>query len=463
MQETPSPIDQGRLGSFQSTFRGDVITPLDANYDDARRIWNGMIDRRPRLVVRPLDAADVATAVRFGRNESLLIAVRGGGHSLPGHSTCDDGLVIDLSRMRGATLDPAQGTARVNGGALLGELDVAAQAHGLVCPVGVVSHTGVGGLTLGGGMGRLQRKHGFTIDSLRAVEVVSAAGDLVRADADQNQDLYWAVRGAGANFGVVTAFEFDLHPFDGLITVASAIHPAARIGQAWQLFHELGTTGEDYLMVAFNIGLGTADRVPAEDVGRPVATVAVYHSGDQTGAEQELRELLSFGEPIAMTIEPRSYLDIQRSADEASAWGHRVYVKGGFTDDLPAEVLEQLAEHFTSAASLDTFGLWAQGGAIARVPEHATAFTGRDAPFQMSADSQWDDPREDQERIAWVREAYAIVEPHSRTGRYVNDVADSGPDLGRYVYGDAKYDKLVAVKRAWDPDNVFRLNQNIKP
>ena len=461
MRELPSPIDRGHLARFHATFRGDVILAGDSAYDDARRVWNGMIDRRPSVVVRPLDSSDVVAALRFGRDEALLIAVRGGGHSMPGHGTCDTGMVIDLSRMRGATVDPAQRTARVNGGALLGELDVAAQAHGLVCPVGVVSHTGVGGLTLGGGMGRLQRKLGFTIDSLRAVELVTAGGDVVRAD--ENQDLFWAVRGAGANFGVVTAFEFALHPFDGVITVASVVHPATRIHDAWALFRELGSNGPDHVMVTFNMTLGTAGRVPAELVGKPVVTIAAYHSGDQDGAESELRDFMNAGQPVASSIKALSYLDLQRSADEAGAWGHRVYTKGGFTDDLPAEALEAMVEHFGTTTSSDTFGLWAQGGAIARVPEDATAFTGREAGFQMSSESTWDDPSADQTRVNWAREAYAIVEPHSRTGRYVNDVADSGPDLGRWVYGDAKYDRLVGVKRTWDPDNVFCLNQNIKP
>ena len=463
MGPSTAPIDGGRLGRFQGTFRGDVIIAGDTRYDDARRVWNGMIDRRPSVIVRPLDSNDVAAAIRFGRDEGLLIAVRGGGHSMPGHGTCDSGMVIDLSRMRGATVNPVKRTARVNGGALLGELDIAAQAHGLVCPVGVVSHTGVGGLTLGGGTGRLQRKHGFTIDSLRAVELVTAAGDLVRADANENQDLFWAVRGAGANFGVVTAFEFELQPFDGVLTIASATYSAPRIHDAWALFHEMGTTSPDHVMWTFNMALGSTESVPADLVGKPVATISAYHSGDQAAAEHELRDLMGFGAPVAASTVTRSYLDLQRAADDASAWGHRVYTKGGFTDDLPAQALEQMVDHLASGTSSDTFGLGAQGGAIARVAEDATAFTGRQAGFQMSSDSTWDDSTEDQARIEWAREAYAIVEPHSRTGRYVNDIADSGPDLGRWVYGDAKYDRLVGVKRNWDPDNVFRLNQNIKP
>jgi len=458
-----APIDAAMLDRFRKRFSGDVILPTDPTYDDARRVWNGMIDRRPAIVVRPHHPDDVVAAIQLARDTDLAIAVRGGGHSLPGHSTCDGGMVIDLSRIRGATVDPEARTARVGGGALLGELDVAAQAHGLVCPVGVVSHTGVGGLTLGGGMGRLQRKHGFTIDNLRAVELVTADGRIVRASDFENADLFWAVRGAGANFGVVTSFEFDLHPYDGRITVARAVHPGTRIREAWQLFSGLAATAPDEVMLTFNMTLAAADRVPDEHVGKPVVTISAFHSGDVNNAGRGLDDLMRFGSPVARSIVDSSYLDLQRVADDASAWGHRVYVKGGFTDELPGETLDRMVEHLLGAGPDDVFGLWAQGGAIARVPEEATAFTGRQARFQMSAETAWDDPAEDRSRIGWAREAYAIAEPYSRTGRYVNDVGDSGPDLGRWVYGDAKYERLVAVKRAWDPGNVFRLNQNIRP
>ncbi len=458
----PRQLDSAALARFAQRFSGDVILPRDSGYDDARRVWNGMIDRRPAILVRPTDAEAVAAAVGFARDSSLPVAIRGGGHSLPGLGTCDDGMVIDLSRMRGATVDAESRTSRVAGGALLRELDIAAQAHGLVCPVGVVSHTGVGGPTLGGGMGRLQRKLGFTIDSLRAVELVTADGRLVRADAIENADLFWAARGAGANFGVVVSFEFDLHPYDGRITVASVTHPATRIQEAWDLFSGLTATAPDHVMLTFNMSLAGADSVPGEFVGKPVVAVTAYHSGDPQDAERELADLMGTGSPIARSFIQRSYLDLQRSADDATAWGHRVYIKGGYTDDLPADALEQVVEHFSTATNSDTFGLWAQGGAIARVPEDSMAFTGRSARFQMSPDSTWDDPAEDEARIAWSRECFAIVEPYSWNGRYVNDVADSAPDLGRWVYGD-KYDRLVAVKRAWDPDNIFRFNQNIKP
>jgi FAD/FMN-containing dehydrogenase len=451
------------LDNFRQSFHGEIVLPSDPAYHDARRVWNGMIDRRPAMVVRPTGSDDVVAAIRFARDSDLLIAVRGGGHSMPGHGTCDDGVVIDLSHMRGATVDPEARLARVNGGALLGELDVAAQAYGLVCPVGVVSHTGVGGLTLGGGMGRLQRKHGFTIDNLQGVDVVTADGRLVHASADENGDLFWALRGAGANFGVVTSFEFKLHPYDGVLTVASVTYPMAKIRDAWALYRNFSANAsDDTSLLTFGIAVAGADG-PEGFRGQPVVTVSAFHSGDQKAAERELQALATFGEPIARKFEQQAYIDVQRMYDEELGWGHRIYTKGGFTDDLPDEALDRLAAHFRDATVANGFGSWAQGGAVGRLPEESTAFTGRSARFQMSSESSWDDPAEDERHIAWGRAAFAIVEPFSRTGRYVNDVSESGGDLGRWIYGDEKYDRLVAVKRAWDPDNVFRLNQNIKP
>ena len=451
-----------QIDTFRDTFKGEVIEPADPSYHVARRVWNGMIDRRPALIVRPTDANDVIAAVRFGRDADMLIAVRGGGHSMPGYGTCDGGLVIDLSRMRGVTVDPDERVARVNGGALLGELDAAAQEHGLVCPVGVVSHTGVGGLTLGGGMGRLQRKHGFTIDNLRSVEVVTAKGQLVHANETENADLFWAMRGAGPNFGVVTAFEFSLHPFDGVLTIGSAFFPASRIREAWALFRDLSETDSDALFT-FGTWVAAPDELREPLGGQPIVKVAAFQSGNPQAAEAGLQRLLNVEPPGISKLETVKYLELQRSFDNELGWGHRVYTKGGFTDGLPDTALDALAEHVQTAGVGTSFGMWAQGGAISRIPEDAMAFTGHSAAFQMSTESSWDDPAEDEARIAWGRAAYAIVEPHSRTGRYVNDVSDSEPDLARWIYGDEKYDRLLAVKRTWDPDNAFRVNQNIKP
>lgn len=441
------------LTAFRDTFSGEVIVPGDPGYDDARKVWNGMVDRRPALVVRPIGTAEVVTALRVGREQGLPIAIRGGGHSIPGLSTCDDGIVIDLSAMRAVDVDPERGIARVEGGALLGQLDAAAQAHGLVCPVGVVGHTGVAGLTLGGGMGRLQRRFGLTIDNLQSVELVTADGLVVRASAEENQELFWALRGAGANFGVATSFEYRLHPFDGVVTHGRITHPIEQAGAlAMQLRETLGTASNE-LWASFAI---------SHDGGQPMAQVGVLHSGSAESADRELGPLRAFGPPVEETIQMKPYLETQSMSDDAMGWGHRYSMKSAFFRDLSEEAVDRFVEHVADAPEGCSIGLWACGGVIADVPEEATAFTGRDAGFWVAAEAQWEDPALDAAYRAWPRTAIDDLQPFATVGRYVNDVAEVGDDM-RSVYGDAKYDRLVALKREWDPDNVFRLNQNIEP
>jgi FAD binding domain/Berberine and berberine like len=416
-----------------------------------------MVDRHPALVVRPTGADDVAAAIRFGRERDLVIAVRCGGHSIPGHSTCDGGIVIDLSPMRGAEIDRESRTARVNGGALLADLDDAAQAAGLVCPVGVVSHTGVAGLTLGGGMGRLQRKHGLTIDNLAAVELVTADGRLVRASEDENADLFWGLRGAGANFGIATAFEFRLHPLDHAITHGSVVHPIEQAGSLAALYRDAVQNGPDELWLGFYLRNG-------EDGGPPTAAVAAQHCGTTKEAEADLAELRAFGPPLEDSIEPKPYLVSQHLADESMEWGHRFYMKSAFLPTLPDELVRIGVEHVhrIPSGAEGEFSVWSWGGAIGRVAEDATAFTGRDAGYWLAAEVQWDDPALDDACRAWARAAIDAAMPFAVAGRYVNDVAEAAEDP-RAIYGAQKYDRLVALKRAWDPDNVFRLNQNIEP
>ncbi|HET7854998.1 MAG TPA: FAD-binding oxidoreductase [Gaiellaceae bacterium] len=436
-------------------FAGEVIRPGDPGYDGARAVWNGMVDRRPALVVRPTGADDVVEAVRFAREQDLVVAVRGGGHSIPGLSTCDDGIVIDLSRMRGATVDPERGTAVCAGGALLGELDDAAQAFGLVCPVGVVSHTGVAGLTLGGGMGRLQRKHGLTIDNLRAVELVTADGRRVRASEVENSDLFWGLRGAGANFGIATSFEFGLHPLEGPITHGAVVHPIERAGDLAALFRETLENGPDELWMGFYLG---------RSGGRPVASVAAMHCGPPRGAERDLAPLRAFGPPLEDSIEAKPYLASQHMADDSMEWGHRFYMKSAFLPALSDELVGIGVEHAhrIPPEAEGEISLWCWGRAIARVPEDATAFTGREARFWLAAETQWDDAALDDACREWAREVVAAAAPFAIPGRYVNDVAEVKED-GRAIYGEEKYRRLVELKRAWDSDNVFRLNQNIRP
>ena len=458
-------LDGAALRAFSEAFAGEVVLPGDRGYDAARAVWNGMIDRRPALVVRPTDVADVVAALRFARDGDLVIAVRSGGHSVPGLSTCDDGIVIDLSRMRGARVAPESGTAYVNGGAHLGELDDAAQAVGLVCPVGVVSHTGVAGLTLGGGMGRLQRKHGLTIDSLLAVDLVTADGTVVRASADEHPELFWGLRGAGPNFGIATSFEFRLHRLEGVITHGSVIHPLDRARDLAALYRATVEASPDELWLSLFVGLAIpAAGFPAEIAGQPIAGIGVLHCGSLGEAERDLSELRSFGPPVVDSIAAKPYLESQHLYDEDMDWGHRFYMKSAFLPELPDRAIDVLVDHISLVPEGTDceFSVWSWGRAIARVPEDDTAFAGRTAAFWLAAEATWDDPTQDDACRAWARAAVDDL-PLTSDGRYVNDVAEVEEGLARSVYGDAKYERLVALKRAWDPDNVFRLNQNVQP
>jgi FAD/FMN-containing dehydrogenase len=450
-------VNATALRALTETFAGEVVLPGEPEYDGARAVWNGMIDRRPALIARPADGEGVATAIRFAREHDLVLAVKGGGHSIPGFSTCDGGVVIDLSLIRGAVVDPERRTARVNGGAHLGELDDAAQAVGLVCPVGVVSHTGVAGLTLGGGMGRLQRRFGLTIDNLLAVDLVTADGRFVRASENENPDLFWGLRGAGANFGVVTSFEFRLHPLDTTVTFGSVVHPVERARKLAALYRELTETGPDELWASFGLGVVA---------GRPQATVGVFHCGSIDAAMRDVAPLRSFGPPIRDSIGPKPYLEVQRMNDEPQAWGHRFYMKSGFLPSLADEVVDLCVEAMSRVPPGTDCGisLWSCGRAYSAVPEEATAFSGRDAAFWFSAEAMWEEASQDEACRAWARATMDEVMPFTSAGRYVNDVAEAGgEDVARSVYGDKKYERLVAFKRTWDPDNVFRLNQNIRP
>jgi FAD/FMN-containing dehydrogenase len=449
---------------LRETFGGDVITPDSDGYDLARRVWNAKFDRRPAILVRPSSADEVATAIRFGRERDLEIAVRGGAHSNAGHSTTDGGLVIDLSRLRGVTVDPERRIAVAHGGALLGELDIAAQAHGLVCPIGVIGHTGVGGLTLGGGVGRLQRHFGLTIDSLRAVELVTADGRTVRASESEEPDLFWGIRGAGANFGVVTLFEFGLHAFGPLLHRGMRIYPASAVHEVWAMVRDFAAVAPDEVALIVSI----ARALPVEDypesvAGQPIVIVSYNHSGDASAVERDLAPLRGGPEPVSSTDSSQPYLEVQTANDLAMGWGSRSFILGAYANDVRSAALDELVEHVATASAGSSFSISVQGGAIGRVPDDAMAFTGRDAPFDLSADADWEDPAMDRIQHDWVRHAMAIVEPDVITGRYGNEIGDSGPEVTRAIYGDAKLARLTALKRAWDQDNAFHLNHNIAP
>ncbi len=456
---TPAQVDH-----LRTSFGGEVITPDHASYDDARRVWNAVFDRHPAFLVRPSNVADVAAAIRFGRETGLEIAVRSGGHSASGHSTCEGGLVIDLSKMRGVSVDPDARIARANGGALLGELDIAAQGHGLVCPVGVIGHTGVAGLTLGGGVGRLQRHFGLTIDNLRSVELVTADGRLIRASETEEPELFWGVRGAGANFGVVTSFELGLHEFGPLLHRGARIYPAGDVHEVWAIFREFSATAPDAASMILAIGMAQpASDYPDAVAGKPIVIVGYNHSGSVEAAERDMAPLSAGPTPVSVSGGSQPYLEVQVANDEAMGWGSRLFIGGGYANDVGPEVLDALVEHVTRAPGDSSFSITAQGGAIGRVAEDATAFTGRYAPFDVSADSAWTDPSLDDANAEWVRQGMAIFGPDMIPGRYANENSDFGPAETRAIYGDAKMARLEALKRAWDPDNVFHLNHNIVP
>jgi FAD/FMN-containing dehydrogenase len=459
---TQPTLDASAVVAFRGAFAGQIVEPADPDYDAARIVWNGMIDRRPALIAKCTGPGDVISAIKFAQDQDLIVAVRAGGHSVGGFSTCDGGILIDLSGMRGARVNPERRVARVNGGALLGELDHEAQAFGLACPVGVVSHTGVAGLTLGGGMGRLQRKHGFTIDNLLSVDVVTADGGLIHVSEEENAELFWGIRGAGANFGIVTSFKFKLHPVGPMVTHWSAAYPIDRVYEIAARFNEFAAAGPDEAMPTLLLRtVGPEDPWP-ELLGRPVAVLGAVHCGAGEDAERDLRSL-RLERPLMDTIGPKTYLSVQTLGDEANAWGKRIYTKGGYVDAITDDVVDMCVEHVATSPGAGSIGFWAQGAAIARIPDEATAFTGRHAPLWVGVEAVWDDPGQDDDFRTWGRNAWDALTPFTVAGHYVNDVMETGEGIVQAIYGPAKYERLVSLKRAYDPNNFFRLNQNIRP
>jgi FAD/FMN-containing dehydrogenase len=460
---TPTPT-AAQIDKLRRSFAGDIIPPDATGYDDARRVWNATFDRRPAVIVRPTNAQDVVAAVRFGRESDLEIAVRGGGHSAVGHSTSDGGLVIDLGRMNDVSVDPERRLARTGGGALLGQLDIAAQEHGLVCPVGVVGHTGVAGLTLGGGVGRLQRRFGLTIDSLRAVELVTADGRFVRATLDEEPELFWGLRGAGANFGIATSLELEVHPFSGTLHRGVHIHQASDIHMMWPVFREFAAMAPDTIAAIFTVALaGSAGDYPDEVAGKPIVVISYNHSGAGEDVERDVAPLLKGPAPASLTATSEQYLTAQRSSDLDLAWGSRSFILGGYVADCSPAVLDAFVAHGQEVPGDSSISVTAMGGAIDRFGDDDMAFTGRGVRFDVSPDTAWTDPALDDANGAWVRDAIAIVESDRLPGRYINELSDAGPEVTRASYGDAKLDRLRALKRTWDPTNVFHLNHNIEP
>jgi FAD/FMN-containing dehydrogenase len=448
--------------SLDDQLDGRVIGPADPGYDKERAIWNGMIDRRPAAIARCETTADVVAAVNFARENDLLTAVRCGGHSIPGLSACDDGLLIDLAGLDTIQVDPRARIARAGGGVLWGAFDAATQEHGLHTPGGRVTTTGIGGFTTGGGYGWTSSKHGLTCDNLVSAEVVTAAGEVLTASADENEDLFWAIRGGGGNFGIVTRFDLQLHELGPMVLAGMALFPigeAPRVLRGWRDY--VGTAPEELNTAAVAITAPPAEFVPGHLQGKPVLSIAAIYVGDPEQAGPVMQPLKDLG-PDADLIQPMPYTEFQAILDPSSPPGIRNYARGEYVRELSDEAIETFAEFTVEPSSpLNQFIIFQLGGAVARVPGDATAFSNREAPFILHPISVWEEPAEDKRQIAANREFCKAMAPHLTGGTYVNFHGDQG--RVRDAYGDQNYERLVALKDKYDPGNLFRLNQNIEP
>jgi FAD/FMN-containing dehydrogenase len=447
-------------------FRGRTITPDHADYDDARALWNGAVDRRPRLIARCRGAADVAAAVRSSRDHGLEIAVRGGGHNVAGTASCDDGIVIDLSDMRAAWVDPAARTARVQGGALWGDVDHETQVHGLATTGGIVSHTGVGGLTLGGGIGWLMRKHGLTVDNLLAAHVVTAEGEILRVSDDEHPDLFWALRGGGGNFGVVTSFDFRLHSLGPDLVAGPILWDAEDTDEVLRFYRDFVHDAPDELGTVVRFGTAPPLPVIPEDLHwRRVVIVASCYAGPIEEAEDVLRPLRAFGAPLVDLVGVTAYVDHQSAIDSTVRHGWNYSWKSTYLPELDDELVDVVAEHaFASSSPRSYVAVFHLGGAVGRVPGGETAFGNRHASHAITLDAVWRPSEGDGDHdIAWTKTFFDSLD-RFRDGVYVNFLdADEAPGRVREAYGDAVYDRLADVKALYDPENVFHHNQNIAP
>jgi FAD/FMN-containing dehydrogenase len=446
--------------------RGPVILPADPGYDAARAIWNGAIDRRPACIVRCTGVADVVAAVDFARERDLLVAVRSGGHGVGGHALCDGGVVIDLSPMKGIRVDPVARTARAEAGVLWGELDRETQLHGLATVGGIVTHTGIAGLTLGGGIGWLMRKHGATVDNLLSADVVTARGEIVTASEEENPDLFWAIRGGGGNFGVVTSFEYRLHPVGPVVLAGPVFHLLEDAPEVLRFYREFIAGAPDELTTIFELSVAPpAPFLPEEVHGKQVVMVGACYAGSPDEGAEVVRPLKQFGRPIVDLLEPKRYTALQSMFDPMVPHGWHRYWKSVELPPLTDTAIDTLVEHAPAVTSPKSYCIVFQlGGALARVSEDETAFSQRDAAHNVNVNAVWTEEDPDAERhIAWAREYFDALQPHAGGRVYVNFLGEEGGNRVRQAYGARNYERLVELKRAYDPTNLFRLNQNIEP
>jgi FAD/FMN-containing dehydrogenase len=448
-------INDAALEAFKTSLRGELLRPGDPGYDDARKVWNGMIDKRPALIARCTGVADIIDAVNFARTNALLVSIRGGGHNITGNAVCDGGLMIDLSRMKSVRVDPATRTARAEAGLTWGEYNRETQAFGLASTGGVISTTGIAGLTLGGGLGWLMGKHGFSCDNVLSADIVTADGQFLTASAREHPDLFWGLRGGGGNFGVVTSFEYRLHPVDAVLA-GMVLHPMAHAKDVLRFYREYARSAPDAL-TAFAALMTSPE-------GAPVVAIIVGYIGPMAEGERLVAPVRKFGSPIADTIGPMSYVQLNTMLDAAFPYGGvQRYWKSSFLKHLGDDVLDILVTRAATMPSpMSMVGFFHVHGAASRVAPHETACGLRDDQWDYDIISQWLNPEESAHHIQWTREFWTAVEPFATGEVYVNHLdAEEGTRI-RAAYSD-NYERLVALKNTYDPTNLFRLNQNIKP
>jgi FAD/FMN-containing dehydrogenase len=440
------------------TFTGQILQPTDPGYEDVRKVHNGLVDKRPALIARCRGVADIVEAVNLARTLNLEVAVRGGGHNVAGRAAIDGGLMLDLSLMRGIHVDPKTRTARAQGGVTWGEFNRETQLHGLATTGGVVSSTGIGGLTLGGGIGWLMGKHGLALDNLRSVELVTADGRTLRASDDENADLFWAVRGGGGNFGIAASLEYRLHTVGPTITGGLVCHPFHGARDALRLFREVATSASDDLMLVATV-VGAPD-----GSGTKVAAIAACHCGSLSDGEAAMRRLKAFGHPVMDTLGPMAYCALNTMLDEGYPKGALNYWKSHFLPDLTDEAIDTIVEAYERCPSpMSQILLEHYHGAAARVGLGDTACSLRSPGYNFLSLSQWTSPADNEQCIKWVRETYAAMQPFVGSGRYVNYLDDDEPgDPAAAAYGP-NYRRLQQLKAKYDPGNFFHMNQNIRP
>ena len=459
-------LDGSVIERFRSRLHGELLRAGDEGYEKARRVWNGMIDKHPALIARCFGASDVVNAVAFAREHGLLMSVRGGGHNVAGTAIADDGLVVDLSPMTRIQVDPEGRTVRAEAGVTIGELDERTQAFGLATPMGVVSETGIAGLTLNGGIGWLRRKHGLSSDNLVSVDIVTAEGRFLTASETENEDLFWAVRGGGGNYGVVTSFEYRLHPVGPEVMFCFVFYPGDKARDVLRYMNGYMAQAPDEVSP-----LGVLGRVPADDTfpderhGEQFVAVLAMYAGEVEEGEQVLRPLRGIAEPIVDLSGPIPYTEAQKALDEDYPDGGRYYWKSANVEGMGEEIMDRLIAHAEAAPSgHSTIDVWYQGGAMGRVGAGESAFGDRSAPVLLGIEANWEEPRDDEANVAWTREVVEDMRRFSDGGMYLNfpGFLEEGQDMVRETYGE-NYERLVALKNRYDPANLFRVNQNIKP